>query len=294
MKAFDFAKETLSRFRRSRLRRLTKGSKIVFFISFGIVLAIVMSAILADTLAPYDPLKIDQTAILQPPSFKHFFGTDSLGRDIFSRVIYGTRVSLFIGLLAVVIGASAGSVLGVIAGYYGGNIDRIITLPMDAWYSFPSFLTALLIIVALGGGVIYTALAIAVGLLPGFYRTVRSITVTLKEEEFISAEVALGASDFYIIFHHVYPLCLPILVVVITINIASSILSIAGLGFLGLGVPPPTPEWGADIAAGRFFVLSGAWWMIAGPSVFIFLSVIGFNAFGEGINKMLGTTLEEV
>jgi peptide/nickel transport system permease protein len=287
-------KRVWHRIQRSRLNKVTKGIRARFFLSLGIVLTMVLAAILADFLVPYDPLKIDAQARLQPPTDDHYFGTDNLGRDVFSRVIYGTRISLTVGLLAVLIAASIGSVLGVVAGYYGGNVDRVLTLPMDAWNSFPSFLTALLIVVVLGGGLFYTALAIALGLLPGFYRPIRSISISLREEEFISAEIALGASDPYIIFRHIFPLCLPTFVVVMTMSIATSILSIAGLGFLGLGITPPTPEWGADIAAGRVFVLAGKWWLIAGPSIPIFVTVFGFSLFGEAINKVLGTRLEEI
>lgn len=280
--------------RRGRLGKVTRGLRAMFFVSLGIVLAMVLAAILADFLVPYNPLKIDETVRLNSPTGNHYFGTDHLGRDVFSRVIYGTRVSLAVGLLAVMIAASIGSLLGVVAGYYGGNVDRGLTLPIDAWNSFPSFLTALLIVVVLGGGPFYTALAIALGLLPGFYRPIRSVSISLREEEFISAEISLGASDPYIIFRHIFPLCLPTFVVVMSMSIATSILSIAGLGFLGLGITPPTPEWGADIAAGRVFILAGKWWMIAGPSIPIFLTVFGFSLLGEAINKILGTKLEEI
>jgi peptide/nickel transport system permease protein len=280
--------------RRSRIWDLQRSERISFFIGLGIALIMIILAIFADFLAPYSPFEIYEDAVHEPPSWAHLMGTDAIGRDVLSRVIHGARVSLLIGLLAVLISGGLGSILGVVTGYYGGKIDRAITLPMDALYSFPAFLTALLIVTTLGGGFIYTSLAVAIGLLPRFYRTVRSAAVSLREEPFVEAEVSIGASDIYIVFKHIFPLTFTVLFVVVTISIATAILSIAGLGFLGLGVAPPTPEWGSDLAAGRPNILSGVWWTTIGPAIFIFLTVLGFNLLGEGLNKLFGATLEEI
>ncbi len=277
-----------------KINTLTRNERITFLLGLGMVLFLIFLAVFADLIAPFDPYHIHEEYTHEPPSFSWFLGTDSLGRDVLSRVIYGARISLLVGLASVFIATAIGATLGVITGYLGGNIDRLITLPMDALYSFPAFLTALLITVALGGGLLYTAIAVAIGLLPRFYRTVRSAAISIKEEEFVEAEISIGASDYYIIFKHIFPLTLNVLVVVITVSIATAILSIAGLGFLGLGVPPPIPEWGSDLAAGRPNILSGIWWTTMGPAIFIFITVLGFNLVGEGMNKIYGAALEEI
>ncbi len=282
------------RVRTNRVWALERGERASFFIGVIIVGVIIFMATFADFVAPFDPLEIHTDAVLQPPGWPYLMGTDALGRDVFSRGIYGTRVSLFVGLFSVIVATIIGATLGVITGYYGGKLDRLITLPMDALYSFPAFLTALLIVTTLGGGLIFTAIAVAFGLLPKFYRTIRSASVALKEEDFVEAEVSIGASNLYIIFKHIYPLTFTVLAVVLTVSVATSILSIAGLGFLGLGVSPPTPEWGSDLAAGRPFILSGVWWTTMSPAAFIFLTVLGFNLVGEGLNKLFGAALEEI
>ncbi len=284
----------IKRIRKSKLWELSRGEQISFLIGLGIVIVVISMVLLADWVAPYDPLDLHETEVHEPPGLVYWLGTDALGRDVLSRAIHGTRVSLFISLIAVIIATVIGATLGVLTGYFGGIIDRLLTLPMDALYSFPAFLTALLIVTTLGGGVFYTAIAVAIGLLPKFYRTVRSTSVSIKEEEFVEAEVSIGASDFYIVFRHIYPLCFSVLTVVLTVSIATSILSIAGLGFLGLGVPAPIPEWGSDLAAGRPNILSGVWWTTMGPAIFIFITVLGFNLLGEGFNKIYGAALEEI
>jgi len=284
----------IKRIRKSKLWKLSRGEQISFLIGLGLVIAVISMALLADSIAPYDPLDLHETEVHEPPGPVYWLGTDALGRDVLSRAIHGARVSLFIGLAAVVMATVIGATLGVLTGYFGGIIDRLLTLPMDALFSFPVFLTALLIVATLGGGAFYTAIAVTIGLLPKFYRTVRSASVSIKEEEFVEGEVSIGASDFYIVFHHIYPLCFSVLIVILTVSIATSILSIAGLGFLGLGVPAPIPEWGSDLAAGRPNILSGIWWTTMGPALFIFITVLGFNLLGEGFNKIYGAALEEI
>ncbi len=283
-----------NRIERSRVWDLSRSDRITFFVGLGLVSLMMIFALFADFLAPYRPFKIHEQDVHVPPGLEYLLGSDSLGRDVLSRAIHGAQVSLSVSLLSVLIAAGVGSTLGVITGYYGGKLDRAITLPMDALYSFPAFLTALLVAVTLGRGVLYTAIAVAIGLLPKFYRNVRSAAVSIREEEFIEAEISLGASDPYIVFRHVYPLCFSVLIVVMTVSIATAILSVAGLGFLGLGVPPPIPEWGTDLASGRPNILSGIWWTTMGPAIFIFLTVLGFNLLGEGLNKMFGASLEEI
>jgi peptide/nickel transport system permease protein len=190
--------------------------------------------------------------------------------------------------------SSVGSILGVFTGYLGGKVDRIITLVMDAFWAIPGFITALLVSTLLGSSTLNLSIAIGVGWIPSFYRNVRSLSISLREEDFTYAEIAMGASDLYIVLYHILPLCFSVIVVIMTIGIAHSIIVSAGLGFLGLGVPPPTPELGVDLAQGRQAIASGVWWTIFGPSLFIFIMVIGFNLLGEGLNEILGTTLKEV
>ncbi len=283
------------RIKKNKVWALEKGDRLFFFVGAFIVITIIFFAVFADVLSPFNPYEINGNAVNLPPgSFPYVLGTDALGRDVLSRAIYGARISLLAGLLAVGIATLLGSTLGVLMGYFGGTIDRLVTLPMDALYAFPVFLTALLIVTSLGGGLLFTALAVAIALVPKFYRTTRSASIALKEEEFVEAEVSLGAGNMYIIFKHIYPLCFSVIVVVFTVSVATSILSIAGLGFLGLGVPPPIPEWGTDLNAGRPFILSGVWWTTMVPATLIFLTVFGFNLVGEGLNKIFGASLEEI
>lgn len=287
-------RETQKRLKDSKVWELSSSDRISFFIGVGIVTVIIVMGVFADILAPYDPLEIHATSVHVPPGFQFLFGTDTLGRDVFSRMIHGARVSLLVGLSSVLISSTIGATLGVLTGYFGGTVDRLITLPMDALYSFPAFLTALIIIASLGTSAFYLSIAVAFGLMPKIYRTVRSASVAIKEEEFVEAEVSIGASDIYIVFRHIFPLCVNILLVVMTMSIATAILSIAGLGFLGLGVPTPTPEWGTDLASGRPNILSGVWWTTMSPAVVIFITVLGFNLMGEGLNKIFGASLEEI
>jgi peptide/nickel transport system permease protein len=284
-----------NRIRENRVWELERSDQVIFFVGIVIVASIIFCAVFADFLSPFNPYEIHADAVNMPPgSFPYILGTDALGRDVLSRAFYGARISLLIGLAAVTIATVIGATLGVLMGYFGGAIDRLVTLPMDALYSFPAFLTVLLIVTTLGGGLMFTAIAVAIGLLPKFYRTIRSSSISLKEEEFVEAEKSLGASDFYIIFKHIYPLCISVLVVVFTVSVATSILSIAGLGFLGLGVAAPIPEWGTDLNAGRPYILSGVWWTTMVPATLIFLTVFGFNLVGEGLNKIFGASLEEI
>jgi ABC-type dipeptide/oligopeptide/nickel transport system permease subunit len=279
----------------SKVWELPRIERLTFFFGVVTVASIILTALLASVIAPFSPYTIHPGAAHLPPgSFPFILGTDALGRDILSRMMYAAQTSLLVGLSAVIFAAIIGGTLGVMTGYYGGNIDRLVTLPMDALYSFPTFLTALLIVTTLGGGTEYTALAVGFGLLPRFYRSMRSASISLKEEEFVEAEISLGASDLYIVFKHIYPLCFSVLLVIFTVGIATSILTIAGLGFLGLGVPTPIPEWGTDLNQGRPHLLSGVWWTTLVPSTFIFFTVLGFNLVGDGLNKIFGTVLEEI
>ena len=233
-----------------------------------------------------DPLKITSN-ILSLPSSTHIFGTDSLGRDIFTRIVYGARVSLLAAILAVSISASVGPLLGLLSGYKGGKFDSAMSVPMDALYAFPSFILALITSVILGGGVMNISIAVGIARIPTYYRMARSITVSLKEQQLVESERALGAGTLYVVFTHIFPMTLSSLIVLISVDLGNAILIIAGLGFLGFGVPPPTPEWGTDLGNGRIFLLSGSWWPVFFPGLCIFLLVLGFNSIGEWLNVKL-------
>lgn len=278
----------------SRFWRLSKGTKITLLIGLVTILAVFLMAIFAEFVSPYDPYEMSADSRLEPPGASHLLGTDNLGRDVFSRCVYGTRISLFIGFLAAALSASVGSTLGVTIGYFGGLPDRVMTLFMDALWALPGFIIALLVVVSLGPNIENTALAVGIGWIPSYYRSVRSLVIALREEEFIEAEISIGASDLYIIFRHVFPLCFSVIIVIMTMGIAHSIIVAAGLGFLGLGIPPPLPELGADIAQGRQVLPQGIWWTTISPSLFVFIMIIGFNLFGEGLNRLLGARLEEI
>ncbi|MHA2207777.1 MAG: ABC transporter permease [Candidatus Thorarchaeota archaeon] len=283
-----------SQLRNHKVWAMPRGERIPFLFGLACVIVIMALAVFANIIAPFSPFEIPaDSGHLPPGSWPYILGTDALGRDVLSRAIHGAQVSLLLGLSAVVFAAIFGGTLGVLTGYFGGLADRLITLPLDAMYSFPTFLIALLMVTTLGGGAEYTAIAVGVGLLPRFYRSMRSASIALREEEFVEAEVSLGASGLYIVFKHIYPLCFSVLLVVFTVGIATSILTIAGLGFLGLGVPTPIPEWGTDLNLGRPHFLSGIWWTTGVPSIFIFFTVLGFNLVGDGLNKLFGAVLEE-
>jgi len=278
----------------SRFWKLPNEVKIMLVTGLVIVSILVLMAVFADFLSPFDPYKIGAGPLLNPPGGDYPLGTDNLGRDVYSRCLYGMRLSLLIGFGATLLASSIGSIVGVLSGYFGGIPDRVITFPMDAIWALPSFMTALLISVILGPTVENTVLAIGIGWIPSYYRTVRSLAISLRVEDFINAEISMGASDLYIIFRHVFPLCFSVIIILMTMGISHSVISVAGLGFLGLGVPPPIPELGSELAQARHVILIGAWWTIMAPSIFIFAMILGFNLAGEGLNRLLGARLEEI
>lgn len=254
-----------------------------------IVLMWLLVALLAPVLAPYSPTAQQLTNRLKPPGAQHLFGTDELGRDIFSRVLYGARVSLPVALVVVVISGSVGVLLGAAAGYVGGMVDEVIMRVADAVLAFPSLILAIAITAALGAGLFNAALAIALVLWPEYARLIRSQVVALRELEFVSAALALGASRRRVLFTHILPNALPLMSVKASLDMGNAILLAASLSFVGLGAVPPTPEWGAMIAAGRhkFF----EWWLATFPGLAIFSAVIGFNFLGDGLRDLLDPRL---
>lgn len=251
-----------------------------------IVVFFALVAMFAPFIAPYDPSKIDIENILTPPSSAHIFGTDSLGRDLFSRVVYGTRISLLVGLIAVGIAAIIGVAFGAIAGYYGKFADSLIMRFVDIMLCFPTFFLILAVIALLEPSIANIMVIIGATSWMGIARLIRAEILSLKERDFIYAERAIGASDFRIITRHLVPNAMAPVLVSVTLGIAGAILLESSLSFLGIGVQPPTPSWGNILSEGKA-VMGAAWWMMAFPGGAIFITVLGYNLLGEGIREKL-------
>nr|WP_046602149.1 ABC transporter permease [Neorhizobium galegae] len=255
---------------------------------FGLVVItiLVLTAIVAPLIAPYDPNVIDLGNTLKPPSAEHWFGTDELGRDIMSRIIHGTRISLTIITIVSVIVGPIGLLVGTTAGYFGGWYDTIMMRITDIFLSFPSLILSLAFVAALGAGLENAIIAIGLTTWPPIARLARAETLTFRGADYISASRMQGASALRIIIKSIMPMCLPSVLVRITLSMATVILTAAGLGFLGLGAQPPLPEWGAMIATGRRYMLDN-WWLVAFPGGAILLVSLAFNLLGDGLRDAL-------
>jgi peptide/nickel transport system permease protein len=252
-----------------------------------IVVALVLVAIFADRLAPYSPYIGDLRATrLLPPSAAHWFGTDDQGRDIASRVIFGTRITLVVVVLVALLAAPIGLAVGTVAGYTGGLVDAALMRITDIFLAFPRLILALAFVAALGPGIENAVIAIAITSWPPYARIARAETLTIRQTEYIAAVEMIGASPWRIVLRHIMPLCVSSVIVRVTLDMAGIILTAAGLGFLGLGAQPPTPEWGAMIANGRLYVLD-QWWVAAAPGAAIFVVSLGFNLLGDGLRDAL-------
>ncbi|WP_019173474.1 ABC transporter permease subunit [Pseudaminobacter salicylatoxidans] len=251
-----------------------------------IILTLVLTAIFAPLIATHDPLKQDLAQRLLPPGAMNWMGTDELGRDIWSRVVHGARITLVIVLMVAVLAAPAGLVLGAVAGYFGGWTDRIIMGVTDIFLSLPKLILALALVAALGPGIENAVIAIAITTWPAYARIARAETLTFKNSEFIAAIRLQGASAARVILGHVLPLCTSSMIIRVTLDMAGIILTAAGLGFLGLGAQPPLPEWGAMIARGRTFILD-QWWVATMPGFAIVIVSLGFCFLGDGLRDVL-------
>lgn len=252
----------------------------------GVVLFFILLAIFADLIAPFGFKETELANKHLPPSSTHWFGTDEFGRDILSRVIYGARISLRVGFLAVCGSVIAGSLLGIVAGYYGRWVDGIISRVFDILLAFPSILLAIAIVAILGPSLQNAMIAITIINVPTFGRLLRSRVLSIKEEEYILAAKAIGMKDGRILFHHVLPNSLAPIIVQGSLSIATAIIEAAALGFLGLGAQPPTPEWGKMLADSKDFIIQAPW-TIFFPGVAIMLTVLGFNLMGDGLRDAL-------
>ncbi len=252
-----------------------------------IVVALVLVAIFANQLAPYSPYVGDlRTTRLLPPSAAHWFGTDDQGRDILSRVIFGTRITLVVVVLVALLAAPIGLAVGTVAGYAGGYVDATLMRITDIFLAFPRLILALAFVAALGPGIENAVIAIAITSWPPYARIARAETLTIRKSEYIAAVEMIGASPWRVVLRHIMPLCVSSVIVRVTLDMAGIILTAAGLGFLGLGAQPPTPEWGAMIANGRLYVLDH-WWVAAAPGAAIFVVSLGFNLLGDGLRDAL-------
>ncbi|EMT45507.1 nickel transporter permease [Anoxybacillus flavithermus] len=274
--AISLWKEGWIRFRKNKMA----------LVGSGIVLFFILLAVFAPFIAPYDMNDQQLSMRLQAPSKEHIFGTDDFGRDIFSRVVYGARISLWVGFFSVLGSVVVGSLLGIIAGYYGRWIDAVISRIFDIMLAFPSILLAIGIVAVLGPSLKNALIAIAVINIPNFGRLIRSRVLSIKQEEYITAAKAIGMSDARILFHHILPNSMAPIIVQGTLAIATAIIEAAALGFLGLGAQPPNPEWGKMLADSKAYLTQAPWTMIF-PGLAIMLTVLGFNLMGDGLRDAL-------
>jgi len=266
------------------LRRKTSAAGLV------LCLLIACAAVFAPLLTPYDPVAIAPTMILKGPSSSHWLGTDELGRDVLTRIIFGARVSVSVGAIAIVIALCSGVVLGMVAGYYGGALGSVIMRLMDALAAFPAVLLALAVLSALGPGIRNAMIAIGVVYIPAFTRIMRGSVLTVKQNEYVEAARASGATTPYLMRRAIFPNCISPLLVHASIGFANAIIVEAALSFLGLGAQPPMPSWGAMLNDGRQFVSQNVWYSVSAGSA-IFFSVLGLNLLGDGLRDILDPRL---
>ena len=252
----------------------------------AIVVTLVLVAALAPVIATQSPIAQDLGERLQPPSEAHWFGTDEFGRDIYSRIVYGARITLYIVGLVVILVGPVGLLIGTVAGYLGGWVDTVLMRITDIFLAFPRLILALALVSALGPGIENAIIAIAITAWPPYARIARAETLTVRHSDFIAAAQLQGASPVRIIWGHIMPLCTSSLVVRLTLDMAGIILTAAGLGFLGLGAQPPLPEWGAMISTGRQYLLD-QWWVATVPGIAILIVSLGFNLLGDGLRDVL-------
>jgi len=259
-----------------------------------IITLFIALAVCADFIADYETVVIAQNIEqrLQPPSAEHWFGTDNYGRDIFARVVHGARMSLTIGIVSTLISVFFGGILGALAGFYGGYVDNIISRVMEALMCIPAILMALCIIAALGPSLINLMIAITVSQVPGFTRLIRSVIMTLRDSDYVEAARSCGTSDARIIYRHIIPNAIGPIIVQATMAMADMILTAAGLSFIGMGIAPPTPEWGTMLSEGREQIRNAPY-IITFPGLAIILSALSFNMLGDGLRDALDPRLKD-
>ena len=261
-------------------------------VGLGLIALLVFTAAAAPLLTGYDPIAQDMQQRLLPPSAAHWFGTDNFGRDVFSRVVYGARTTLYIVMLVTILVAPIGLMVGAIAGYRGGIIDEALMRVTDIFLSFPGLVLALGFAAALGPGITNAIIAISLTAWPPIARRARAEALSLRQADYIAAVKLQGASSLRIIVRHILPMCLPSVIVRVTLNMAGVILTAAGLGFLGLGAQPPSPEWGSMVSAGRQFMLDSPW-VVAAPGLAIAAVSLAFNLAGDALRDVLDPRQEQ-
>ncbi len=267
------------------LRRRLSGHRSAL-LGGSIIATILAVALVGPLLAPHDPVAMDLSNRFLPPSLAHPFGTDDFGRDVFTRVIYGARISLQVGIIAVGIAGTLGSLLGLLTGYVGGWVDAAGQWLVDVLLAFPGLLLALAIIAVLGPGLPNVMVAVGIGSMPAYARLMRGQVLSLKHDEFVEAARVIGCSSARILFVHILPNTLSPIIVLASLGFAGAVLSAAALSFIGMGAQPPTPEWGAMLATGREY-LRQEWWIATFPGMAIALTVLGFNLLGDGLRDAL-------
>lgn len=267
------------------LRQLLRENKLAVF-SAILILLFILAAILAPVLTPYSYDQMDLLNRLSPPSAAHLLGTDEGGRDILTRMLYGSRVSLLLGVLPTLAGIIVGAAVGITAGYRGGWVDIILMRAADIMLAFPSMLLAMVLMYMLGGGIMNVILTLSLGSWAGVARIVRSETLKIRQTEYVEAARAIGVKRIRILLRHIYPNCIPTLIVLFTLNVPSAILTESSLSFLGLGIQPPEASWGLMVNAGRQYLYNAPWLCFA-PCTAIMLIVLAFNFLGDGLRDVL-------
>lgn len=255
-------------------------------VGMAIIFSLILVAVFAPFITSYDPNEVKISERLQKPSLEHPFGTDKFGRDVFTRIVYGTRYSLLMPAIAVLITLIIGTSVGIIAGFHGGKIDEVLMRCVDVLISFPNLILTLAILGMLGPGLFNAMIAISIAGWGGYARIIRGMTLSIKEKEFVEAVISLGASDGYILTKHIFPNVVSPLIVLATLDMAGMILALSGLGFLGLGAQPPTPEWGTMLSEARSLIFTSQYLMFF-PGLMIVITVLAFNLFGDGLRDAL-------
>jgi len=265
----------------------------ILLIGAVIILAIIIMAIFPGAFAPFNPHDQNTGPQLLPPGGSHLMGTDNLHRDVWSRIVYGSQTIMRIAILAAILSSFSGISLGLISGFSGGILDRILSLIMDSVYVFPGLILAIAFAAMFGPGVFNITLAVAVIYIPTYFRLVRGQTLSIKEELYVEAARSIGASSFTILWKYIFPNVIATTVVVFTLNVADAIMIEAALTYLGLGLPPSIVDWGMDLAMGKKFLPSGQWWLITFPGAMISILALGFTMLGEGLAEILNPRLLE-
>ena len=276
---------------RDKMKRMASNNKLAVF-SAVLIVVFILLALLAPVLTPYGLEEMDLMARLSPPSAKHLLGTDELGRDVLTRLLYGARVSLAVGIIPTVVSMIIGAFIGMISGYVGGMVDTVLMRLADVVLSFPSLLLAMVIMYTLGDGISSIFIALAVTNWASVARVIRSETLSLREAEYVEAARSMGVKDFTIIVRHVLPNCIPSLIVLFTLNVPSAILSESSLSFLGIGVQLPNSSWGLMVNLGRSYLYDAPWLSLV-PSAAIMLVVLAFNFLGDGLRDVLDPHLKD-